>query len=216
MIDTERKRKFTGIGLIVVGALFLMVSNDIWLGWANVWPLFPILGGMLFLRVYARNKSPEMLFVGSTTALMGVFLLFFSMEIFSWSRMDVLWPVIPTIAGVGLLAVAAAMRHSAAYMIMGVVIVLFAFLGFLHEGGVINERVVAPFIRLWPLVLVVAGVVLLRSRPAEPAADADVKAVREVIDADEKPESAPVDASKDKSAEKPDAEPAPAADEKSS
>jgi hypothetical protein len=184
MVDSEQKKRFTGIGLIVVGALFLMVSNDIWLGWDNVWPFFPILGGMLFLRAHTRNKSPEMLFVGLTTALMGVFLLFFSLEIFSWSRMDVLWPVIPTIAGVGLLAVAAIARQSAAYTIMGVVIVLFGFLGFLHEGGVINKRVVSPFIRLWPLVLVVAGVVLLRTRPAAEE-DAEVKAVREVIDADD-------------------------------
>ena len=64
MMDSERKRKITGTGLIVIGGLFLMVSNDIWLGWANVWPLFPILGGMLFLRVYSRSKTPEMLFGG--------------------------------------------------------------------------------------------------------------------------------------------------------
>jgi hypothetical protein len=189
MLNSDQKRKYTGIGLIVIGALFLMVSNNLLLGWANVWPLFPILAGMLLLRVYARNKTPETLFGGIATLLMGVFLLFFSLGIFSWSRMDVLWPVIPTIAGFALLAVAATHYHGAAAMIMGVVIVLFAFLGFLHEAGVINERVVSPFIRLWPLVLVVAGITLLRTKFT--GEDADMKAVREVIGEEEAPETPP-------------------------
>jgi len=168
MLNSEQKRKVTGVGLIVAGVLFLLVSNNFWLGWGNVWPLFPILAGMLFLRVYA-------------TLLMGVFLLFFSLGIFPWDRMESLWPVIPAIAGVSMLAMTAAHQGGTTSLILAVVIVLFAFLGFLHEGGVINERVVAPFIRLWPIVLVVAGATLLRTRPA--GEDADMTAVREVLDA---------------------------------
>ena len=64
MLNSEQKRKVTGVGLIVIGVLFLLVSNNLWLGWGNVWPLFPILAGMLFLRVYARNRTPEILFGG--------------------------------------------------------------------------------------------------------------------------------------------------------
>ena len=168
----------TGAGLIVIGALFLLVSNNIWLGWGNVWPLFPILAGMLFLRVYAGSKSPEMLFGGVATLLMGVFLLLFSLNIFPWSRMDVLWPVIPGIAGAALLGVAAHQRGTGSLM-TGVIVILFAFLGLLHVTGVIDQRVIAPFVRLWPLVLVAAGIVLLRTRPA--GEDADMKAVRDMI-----------------------------------
>ena len=185
MLRPDQKRKMTGIGLIVIGALFLLGSNDVWLGWANVWPLFPILAGMLFLRVYSHGKTPEMLFGGITTLLMGVFLLFFSLNIFPWSRMDALWPVIPAIGGVALLAVAAAHFHGTGAMIAGVVFILFAFLGILHEAGVINQRVISPFVRLWPLVLVVAGVTLLRTKPS--GEDADMKAVREVLDRPEEP-----------------------------
>jgi len=179
MIRPDRKRKLTGAGLIVIGVLFLLVSNNIWLGWGNVWPLFPILAGMLFLRVYARSRTPEMLFGGVATLLMGVFLLFFSLNIVPWSRMDALWPVIPGIAGAALLGVAAHQRGTGP-LITGVIIILFAFLGLLHVTGVIDQRVIAPFIRLWPLVLVAAGIVLLRTRPA--GEDADMKAVREVIE----------------------------------
>ncbi|MGD8413102.1 MAG: hypothetical protein PVF33_02650 [Candidatus Latescibacterota bacterium] len=179
MMRPDRKRQVTGAGLVVIGVLFLLVSNNLLLGWGNVWPLFPILIGMLLLRVYTRSRSPEMLFGGVATLLMGVFLLFFSLNIFPWSRMDALWPVIPGIAGAALLGVAAHQRGTGP-LISGVVVILFAFLGLLHEAGVIDQRVIAPFIRLWPLVLIVAGVVLLRTRPA--AEDADMEAIRGVIE----------------------------------
>lgn len=180
MEKSARKRNATGIGLIVIGALFLMVSNNIWLGWNDVWPLFLAVVGLLLLRVYTRSRAPESLFGGIAALMMGIFLLFFSLGIFSWSRMDVLWPVIPTIAGIGLLAIAVTHHHGTTSLTIGAVFILFACLGFLHEGGIINERVVSPFIRLWPVVLVVAGVTLLRTRPA--GEDADMKAVRDVMD----------------------------------
>jgi hypothetical protein len=187
MLTTARKRKFTGIGLIVIGALFLMVSNNVLLGWANVWPLFPILGGILFLRVYARSKTPEMLFGAIASLLMGVFLLVFSLGIFPWSRMESFWPVIPAIAGIGLLAVSTTHRQGTPSLIMGVVVILFAFLGILREGGVINERVVSPFFRLWPLVLVAAGITMLRTRPK--GDDSDMEAVRQVMNEGETADS---------------------------
>lgn len=163
----------------MIGVLFLLVSNNLWLGWANVWPLFPILAGMVFLRVYARSKTPEMLFGGVATVLMGVFLLLFSLNIFPWSRMDSLWPVIPAIASVALLSVAAAHFHRTGSLVTGVVFILFALLGLLHETGAINQRVISPFVRLWPLVLIVAGATLLRAKPA--GVDADMRAVREAM-----------------------------------
>lgn len=185
MLRPDRKRKLTGIVLIVIGVLFLLVSNSIWLGWANVWPLFPILGGMLFLSVYARSRTPEMLFGGVTTLLMGVFLLLFSLNIFPWTRMDALWPVIPAIGGIALLAVTAAHFRSTGTLIAGVIFILFAFLGILQETGVINQRVVAPFVRLWPLVLIVAGATLFKTKPA--GEDEDMKAIREVLGPESEP-----------------------------
>ena len=181
MADATQKRKFTGILLIIIGVLFLIVSNNIWLGWSNVWPLFPILAGLLLFRVYLGNRSPEMLFGGITAFFCWLFLLFFSLGLFSWSRMEMLWPVFPAIGGIGLLGVASATRNGTTPMILGVVMVLFAFLGFLREGGVINERIVSPFIRLWPLVLVVAGITLMRTRSQDE--DPEMKAVQDVMDA---------------------------------
>jgi hypothetical protein len=185
MLKSARKRSVIGIGLIVIGVAFLMVSNNIWLGWTDVWPLFPVLAGILLLRLYTRRRTPETLFGGIASLLMGVFLLLFTAGIFPWSRLGALWPVFPTIAGVGLLAVAVTRYHGTASLTIGAVLILLASLGFLHEGGIINERVFSPFIRLWPLVLVVAGVTLLRTKPA--GEDADMKAVRDAMDGGEDP-----------------------------
>ena len=183
MLDASQKRKFTGIVLIVVGILFLMVSNDFWLGWSNVWPLFPMLAGLLLIRGYLGSKSPEMLFGGICLFWAGLFLLLFSLGILPWYRLEVLWPVFPAIGGVGLLGVASVSRGGTTTMILGVLMVLFAFLGFLREGGVINERIVSPFLRLWPLVLIVAGITLMRTRPREEE-DPEIKAVLEVMEGD--------------------------------
>ena len=38
----------------------------------------------------------------------------------------------------------------------------FAFVSFLAEGGLIGTRVAAPFIRFWPLVLIIAGALVIR------------------------------------------------------
>jgi L-methionine (R)-S-oxide reductase len=179
-MDTGPKQRFVGVGLIVLGGLFLMVSNHLLLAWGNVWPLFAILAGLLLLRLYAAKRSGELLFGGLTFLLLGLFLFLFTLGLFPWNRMGALWPVIPLIAGAGFLAVAAASRHNAAALVTGAAVVLFGVLGILREADVIQARVVAPLVRLWPLVLVLAGVVLLRASAKR--GDPDMKAVRAVID----------------------------------
>lgn len=185
MLGNKRRRKIVGIGLIVVGILFLLVANDLLFGWGDVWPLFAVIAGILFFRVYAVNKSSEMLFGGITSFFLGVFLFFFSSGALPWSRMETLWPFIPLIAGVALLAVSMTRRHGTGSLVAGVGILLFAVLGFLYNTGVIDERVASPFVRFWPLVLVVAGIILIKIRGKEgdtgKTEDTDMTAIREAI-----------------------------------
>jgi hypothetical protein len=183
MLSTKRRRKIVGIGLIVVGILFLLVANRVLLGWENVWPLFSVIAGVLILRAYASRKSPEMLFGGITAFFLGVLLFFFSIGLLPWSEMSSLWPAIPLIAGVALLVVAVTQRQGPGSLVAGIGLLLFAVLGFLHNTGFIDERVVSPFLRFWPLVLIVAGIVLIKARHNEEGKeeDPDMKAVREAM-----------------------------------
>jgi GAF domain-containing protein len=179
----ERSKRTLAITLIVLGVLFLLVSNHIVLGWEHVWPMFLVFGGLLLLRLFRGRRTPELLFGGMTSVLLGVFLLLFTVGAFSWQQMETLWPAIPLVAGAGLLAVSTVSREGGFMVILGSATVLFAAVSFLITSGVVESRVTEPFMRFWPLALVLAGVVILKTHPRRKV-DPDLEAVRSVLDDD--------------------------------
>lgn len=182
MMTNDRKRMLIGVGLIAVGVLFLMVSNDILLGWEHVWPLFPLASGMFLLRARKSRRGPWLVFTGVLGTLLGLFFLLFSTGIFGWDRMAVLWPMFPAFAGLAFIGESLVTRDSNPSFIVGSTIVLFAAVSFLLESGQVNPRVAAPFIRFWPLALILAGVILLKTSPGKrTAVDPDMVVVREVL-----------------------------------
>jgi hypothetical protein len=184
---TETKRRITGVGLIAAGTLLLLVTNHILIGWEDVWPLFPIAAGVLMLRAYRRRGNPDILFAGLLGLLLGIFLLLFSVGILEWERMAVLWPTIPLIVGGSMLA-SHMTRKERGTIVLEVGIVVFALIAFLFTTERINPRVAAPFVRFWPLVLIAAGIVVLKMKAAPSSRDAggrvdpDMDAVRSAID----------------------------------
>lgn len=198
----DRKRKVTGVGLIVVGVLFLLVTNGIFIGWRHIWPLFPVAAGVLMLRSWSGRRNANHLFGGLVAVILGAFLLLFSVGILDWTTMETAWPFIPIVVGGSLLASHIA-RNDRSSMMLEIGIVLFGVVAFLFTTEQISPRVAAPFVRFWPLVLIGAGAVMMRKRPEEPitttaaAVDPHMDAVRAVIDAAEdtpSPPSEPADA----------------------
>jgi len=186
---TERKRRVTGITLIVVGVLFLFVTNHILIGWEHVWPLFPIAAGVLLLRAFRSKGDPNLLFAGLLGTLLGTFLLLFSVNLLDWTAMEALWPTIPLIAGIALVAGRVAQDQRGA-MVLEIGVVIFSLVAFLFTTERINPRVAAPFVRFWPLFLILAGVVLLKARHdlgAVKAPDPGMEAVRAVMDEEGEP-----------------------------
>jgi len=153
------------------------------LGWEDVWPVFLVFGGLLLLRLFRGRRTPELLFGGMAGTLLGLFLLTFSLGIFEWSQMEALWPVIPLVAGASMLAVSTVSREGGFMVILGSAAVLFAAVAFLIASGAVEERVTEPFMRFWPLALVLAGVVILKSNPRRKV-DPDIEAVRSVLEDD--------------------------------
>jgi len=177
-----------GIGLIAVGLLFLMVSNHILLGWEHVWPLFLLVGGVFFLRVYRKRRTSEVLLAGVSSVLLGAFLFLFSTGMLDWDRMAVIWPTIPLIAGLSLVITALVTHTGGPSLVIGATTVLFAALMFFLESDAVSTRIATPVIRFWPLVLILAGAIMLRLKPKDAPVDEDpgMKAVRDVIEADER------------------------------
>lgn len=164
----EPHKQALGVVLIIVGFLFLLVSNHLILGWEDVWPLFPLLGGIFFLKLSSARKDSEIVFIGMALLLLGVFFLCFTFGVLEWDNMHTLWPTFPLIGGVSFLAVAVTRRKSSSPFVVGIVALLLAFLGYFYTGGAISSRVAEPFVRLWPLLLIVIGIVVfLRARAQE-------------------------------------------------
>lgn len=156
----KRNSEIFGIFLTVLGVLFLLVNNRlVWFGWDALWPTIPLLIGLFMLRDYHARRSPGQLFRGSLLVLFGVFFFLFSAGILSWQSMEALWPTIPLIIGISLLILSAA-SSEAPPVIFGVVLIAFAIVSYLAAGEVIERRISEPFVRVWPLALVGAGVLI--------------------------------------------------------
>jgi len=161
----KRNSEAFGIFLGFLGLLFLLVNNKlVWFGWDALWPLVPLLLGVFMLRDYRARRNPRQLFRGTLLMQFGIFFFIFSSGILSWETMHKLWPMIPLIIGLSLIVLSAS-ETDAPPMLFGIVLIVFAVVSFLAYSEVIEPRISAPFVRIWPLALVGAGVLIyLRGR----------------------------------------------------
>lgn len=191
-MPAQRKRTITGVGLIVVGVMFLLVTNGVLIGWRHIWPLFPVAAGVLMLRSSRASENPYQLAGGLVAVILGAFLLLFSVGILDWAVMETLWPVIPVVAGGSLLAGRLAGRTAGrerGSIVLEIGMIVFGALAFFFTTEAVSPRVAAPFVRFWPVVLILAGVAVLKLGGGEHDGDRaggdDMDAVRAVLEDDE-------------------------------
>lgn len=157
----SRSQEAFGIFLAILGVLFLLVNNHlVWFGWTELWPSLLVLTGLFLLRIYTRRHKPRQLFLGLFLFQFGIFFMLFSTGILQWERMDVLWPVLLVMIGLAMLSLTVSAEHTAPAVIVGLVLIIFGAVSYLAETGAIAERLSEPFVRIWPLVLVAAGVLI--------------------------------------------------------
>jgi GAF domain-containing protein len=172
-MGNPKSRMLVGTWLVVWGVLLLLVSNHVLLGWRHLWPCILVVTGVVMLRVLQNRLSFGVIFAATWTILLGLFLTVFSFGIVEWARMRSLWPIIPTIVGVSFIVAGANRPPTSAGIVVGSMVILMGTASFLYETGTISVRVASPFLRFWPLVLVLAGFVLMkrdaRSREASAA-----------------------------------------------
>jgi hypothetical protein len=153
-----------GVSLIVVGLVFFAVTQGMFgLDWGNIWPVFPMLGGLLLL-IFAsslrdRGRRAGLVLAGTIPLLLGMFFLATTMGIVSWSDQGVLWPIYPLIAGLACFAAyIASEREQSGYLIPGAVLSL---VGIVFLVILLTSATGSYIARLWPLALIIAGVVVL-------------------------------------------------------
>ncbi len=164
-----KNKEILGLSLALAGLLFLLVSNGIpWFGWDAVWPVFLLLTGGVLLKIFSDKKGPEQLFGGLVLIFLGFFLLLFTAGLQPWGAMVRLWPTFPMITGISFLAMAGVRRRSIGTFIAGISAVVLSIACYAYTSGAIREDIAAPFVRLWPLVLIASGVfIFMRARKGE-------------------------------------------------
>jgi hypothetical protein len=170
----NRNQEIFGIFLAVLGLLFLLVNNNLlWFGWEVLWPTIPFLIGLFLLRVYAARRKPRQLFLGSFLVQFGLFFFIFSSGILPWESMDNLWPTITLIPGISLLAISGVVEPASSALVIGLFFVIFSIVSYFSTSGAIGSHLSEPFVRIWPLALVAAGVLVFSRARAGRKARAD-------------------------------------------
>ena len=145
---------WAGLGLIGLGLAVLVASL---LGWARLWPLFPILAGLGLFAGYAISGARDggLAFLGTAAILSGLFLFGFTLGAWTWEEMATLWPVFLLIVGIAFLVAFLAERRSRDLGVLGLgcAAVVAGVLGLGVTRGLLGSDVV----RLWPLLLVLVG-----------------------------------------------------------
>ena len=145
---------WAGLGLIGLGLAVLVASL---LGWAKLWPLFPILAGLGLFAGYVTSgaKDGGLAFLGTAAILSGLFLFGFTLGVWTWQEMATLWPVFLLIVGIAFLVAFLAERRSRDLGVLGLgcAAVAAGVLGLGVTRGLLGSDIV----KLWPLLLVLVG-----------------------------------------------------------
>ncbi len=155
MTKEQRSALWLGLGFVGLGAALLLALV---IGWDRIWPVFPLLGGLAFLVGYAASDFREsgFAFVGVLASLIGLFFFGFTLSFWEWADMSRLWPVFPLIAGIAFAALFLAERaRDVGTLGVGCAAFVVGVVGL----GVTYGYVGADVWRLWPLLLVLAGLI---------------------------------------------------------
>ena len=160
--------------LILLGVWFLAGNLGVRLpGMEAMWPIFPLGGGLLFLGGYLFDRrDPGLIFVGLAATLIGAFFFLFTLRVplpvtgmqegVRWSDMGKLWPAFVVIGGVSFIALFLAEgKHDWAVFSLGAMAVIVGCVAFLFTLGWMAGDIGRLLVKLWPLLLVIAGLAAL-------------------------------------------------------
>jgi hypothetical protein len=146
---------FWGIFLIALGIIFLM-GNLSEVGMSRLWPVFPLVVGLSFWIAYFQDRTNfGILMPGSI--LVVISLLFFYCNFTSWSKMEALWPIFILAPAVGFLSMYFGGHRESGLLFPAGILTLISII-FLSISHGMSEY--------WPVLLIVAGVILILSQYA--------------------------------------------------
>jgi hypothetical protein len=148
---------WAGLGLIGLGIAFIVAQV---VGWENFWPVFPLVGGLVFFGGYIGSgfKDAGLVFVGTAAVLIGLFFFGFTFGPWEWEEMSRLWPGFPLIGGVAFIALFLAERaRDVGALGVGLAAIIVGVVGL----GYTHDYVSDDIVKLWPLLIVFVGLLIL-------------------------------------------------------
>ncbi len=153
----------SGVALLLIGGWFLLMNLGGAPSWQEqLWPTYPLLGGMALIAHYFGNGRREagVLIPGTAGLLLGAFFFFFTLGLVEWGALGWLWPIFPLIGGFAfLVAWYAGRQHALLIPAIGAMAVGLIGLLFAPSWGS-----VAWIGRIWPVMLIAVGLILLFSK----------------------------------------------------
>ena len=150
-----------GFILIVIGGWFLLGQLGLNLpSIGNLWPIFPMLGGLAIISLYLRNQEDaDVLIPGVGAVLVGIFFFFFTLGIFEWAQMGQLWPVFPLIGGLAFLATwFVGNQHKSGLLVPAVGGIAVGIIGLMLTLSGFGVSLIVAY---WPVILILAGLWVL-------------------------------------------------------
>lgn len=132
-------------------------------GFESLWPILLILLGIWFLyKGYLRHKRDAYVFIGMFVLLVGVFLLA-AAGFLSPVAISSIWPVFMTITGLSLFAYGARRPGGSrmSFTVPGVAIAAISGVFLLFSLEIIDRNFTRLVAVYWPVLLILAGIVLL-------------------------------------------------------
>lgn len=140
--------KYLGFLFVILGFLFLMDNLNVF---TINWSLYIILTGLLLVIVYFLKKE-LVIFLLPGTMLLIYGILFLYCALTDWQNMVWLWPVLFIAPGIGFLLLYFLKNREPIYSVPGILLIVFGALFFVRKMA---------YIKFWPIVLIVFGIVYL-------------------------------------------------------
>ncbi len=151
----NRRNQSIGLGFIFLGIIFLLENLSVFqFNFLQIWPVIVALVGLGFLLGFANNRqNAALLMPGVILIIYGG--LFLYCRVFGWENIQTLWPLLLIAPGLGFLVLYLFNPQQKNLLWPSAILIVLGFL-FLFRH--------IPYLKYWPVLLVILGVVLIFRR----------------------------------------------------
>lgn len=162
----QRSAIIPGLLLVLIGGWLLAQNLGVALpGLQDLWPAIILLFGLSMLaQFFAGGRKDEgLVFVGMASTLLGAFFMSITLGPLTWGDLGDYWPVFPLIGGIAFLAQWLVRPSERGLLIPAGMGLIVGTVALLFTVGNLDPGLAGQIARLWPVLLILAGLGMLVS-----------------------------------------------------